>query len=54
MKMKQRRVGCINWDYDTLKHILLSCGTHPLKSKLFLINDGKDESDNHDRLKIVR
>ena len=54
MKLKQLDDGTVEWEYSTLKEILLSCRNHQLRSKLFLVVDAMDESDHEDRIGIFR
>lgn len=54
MKLKQLDDGTVEWEYGTLKEILLSCRNHHLESKLFLVVDAMDESDHEDRIGIFR
>jgi hypothetical protein len=46
--------GAGTWSYETLKSILQSCQSHPLKRRLILIVDAMDESDNVERANIVQ
>jgi hypothetical protein len=46
--------GNISWPYETLKTILLACGNHPLRRRIFLIVDALDESTEKDRRDIAR
>jgi hypothetical protein len=42
------------WPYDFLKEILLSLRNHPVEVRLHLILDAVDESQDQDRLEIIR
>jgi len=45
---------CEIWSYDSLKKVLLSFKKHPAQERLYLIIDAMDESDDKDRLGIIK
>ncbi|KAF8539937.1 hypothetical protein BDD12DRAFT_980659, partial [Trichophaea hybrida] len=46
--------GGFQWPYECLKKILLSFGGHPVQQRLYLIIDAMDESNDNDRLSIIK
>ncbi|KAF8242574.1 hypothetical protein K440DRAFT_565065, partial [Wilcoxina mikolae CBS 423.85] len=46
--------GCREWSYESLKKILASFRDHPRVERLNLIIDAVDESDQTDRLNVIR
>lgn len=42
------------WDYQSLKNVLLSLGDHPRPEPLYLLIDAVDESDESDRYDILQ
>ena len=45
--------GTLEWNYDSLKRILLSFKEHPAMERLYIIVDAMDESDDNDRRDII-
>ncbi|KAF8539358.1 hypothetical protein BDD12DRAFT_981045, partial [Trichophaea hybrida] len=42
------------WPYDFLKEILLSFKDHPVQQRLYFIIDAMDESDDNNRLSVIK